>query len=229
MRKTELVRRVGERLQDGARRHLPPRDRIVQPGHVARPRFPCLHSAGVHDLHRVPARGAEHPGGVVAGSRQLTLLDLAQQVLVVAHQDEDPSVHAGRVVELGVTVPRQQRCHGGVERRRVAESCVPIPRREGARHGAARARPGLAFEQDRSRSRIGRVLVGNEPAGMIAARAREMSVDVHPAGHHDHAARIESGDARREATRRYARPRCRRPAPRRRSRWLDRARHLPRS
>ena len=35
------------------------------------------------------------------------------------------------------------------------------------------------------------MLLGQQPAGVVAARAGDVRVDVHAAGHHDHAARVE--------------------------------------
>ena len=69
---------------------------------------------------------------------------------------------------------------------------------------------------------IGGVLVGDEPPGVVAARAGEVGVDVHAAGHDDHAARVERRRAGRAGARRCVRPRCRCRAPRRRRRWPGR-------
>ena len=97
-------------------------DGVVEAGDVPLPDLPRLDPAGIHDLHRIAAGGAEQPGGVVPRAVALAALDLAQQVLVVPHEHEDPAVHAGRVVQLRVAVPREQGGHCRVERGGVAQA-----------------------------------------------------------------------------------------------------------
>ena len=103
-----------------------------------------------------------------------------------------PSTH-GRVVQLGVAVAGHQRSDGGIECRRVAQTGVAVSGGEGARHrsAGARAGQGLAVQQRGRCDRVGGVLVRNQPARVVAARAGEMGVEVHPAGHHDHPAGVQ--------------------------------------
>ena len=137
----ERVGRVGERLQDGARRDARVRRPVVEPGDVALADLPGLDAAGIHDLDGVAAGGAQQPGGVVAGAVALAGLDLAQQVLVVPHQHEDAAVHARRVVQLRVAVPGHERRDRRIEGGGVAQTGVAVAGGEGARDRAAGARP----------------------------------------------------------------------------------------
>ena len=198
VREPERVGGVGERLQDRARGHCPAGDGIVETGDVSLPALPRLDPTRIHDLHRIAAGGAEEPGGIVPHAVALAALDLAEQVLVVPHEHEDPAVHAGRVVQLRVAVPREQGCHCRVERGGVAQARVAVTGGEGRRDGTAAARAGVALQQGRRRHGIRRVLIGDEATGVIAARAGEVRVDVHSAGHHDHTGGIERPHAGRE-------------------------------
>ena len=66
MGQAEGVGRVGQRLEDArvrVTRELP--ERLIEAGDVPLRRLPGLDSAGVHDLDRVAASGAEQPRRVV--------------------------------------------------------------------------------------------------------------------------------------------------------------------
>ena len=161
-------------------------------GEVPLRRLPGLHAARIHHLDRVPTRGAEQPGGVVAGAVALAGVDQPEQVVVVAHEHEAAGVDAGRVAHLVMRVPRRERCNGGIEDGGVAQAGVAIAGGEGARHGAAGARAsGVTTRQARRGHRIGGVLLRQETARVVAARARDVAVDVHATGHDDHAAHVE--------------------------------------
>ena len=105
-----------------------------------------------------------------------------------------------------MAVAREQRRHRRVERGGVAQSGVAIAGREGARDRAAGAGRGRSPSSSAGAgARIRRVLVGDEPAGVVAARAGEVRVDVHAARHHDHPARHRAS-ARRPAASATIRP-----------------------
>ena len=57
---------------------------------------------------------------------------------------------------------------------------------------------GVALDQGGRERGIGGVLLGDEPARVVAARAGEVRVDVHATGHDDHAARVERRRAGRQ-------------------------------
>ena len=103
-----------------------------------------------------------------------------------------PSTHGVSSSSLWLCRASERR-DGRVERGRVPQSGVAVAGGERARHRAAgpRARGLFVVRELGRRRRVGRVLVGNQAARVVAARAREVGVDVHAAGHHDHAARVE--------------------------------------
>ncbi len=79
-----------------------------------------------------PRQEVIEPFGFVRG-------DLLKSILIVAHQDEEPFVNDGRVMELLVRVSRTQRRNRCIKHRRVAHACVKITRDERGRRGAERA------------------------------------------------------------------------------------------
>ena len=74
-------------------------------------------------------------------------------------------------------------------------------------------RAGHSIFQRWGGSRVRRVLLRQQSAGVIAAGAGEVGVDVHPPGHHDHASGIERGRAVRAGSLRPGHSRCRCLAP----------------
>ena len=124
-----MVGRVGERLQDGTRGDAVVGQRVIQSVEISLTRFPGLNAARIHDLDGIGAGGAEQPGSVVPGPLPLAGGDLPQQILVVAHQREEPAVHAGRILQLRVAVARHDRGDSGVEDRGVPQAGVAIARR----------------------------------------------------------------------------------------------------
>src|SRR6187431_714434 len=94
------------------------------------PPLPELDAPGVHDLDGVRAGGAEQPGRVLASPLALAGIDEAEQILIVAEQDEEATVDDGSVFELPVREASHERRHGRVEHGRVTQSGVSVPGRE---------------------------------------------------------------------------------------------------
>src|SRR5947208_1079883 len=201
VRQAERVGGTGERLQDLPWRDGARADRFVQTAHVAAitATLPHLHAPRVYDLDRVGPRGAQQPGGVITCPCGFPRAQLAEQIVVVAEQHEEPGIDDRSVVELRVRVPRGDGRHRRFHRRRVAEPRVAVSGRERARDRApAAGARDRAIVEPRSGHGIGRMLFREQPPGMIHARPGDMRVDVDAAGHHDHAAGVESPSACRQ-------------------------------
>src|SRR5438093_1274470 len=104
MGQAELVGRVRERVEYGSGGYASAGEWLVKPVQVPLSRLPGLDPARVHDLDGVGAGRADEPGRIIPGALPLACLDLAQEIFVIAHQDEDPTVNAWRIVQLCVAV-----------------------------------------------------------------------------------------------------------------------------
>ena len=223
VRQLERVRRVGERLEDAARRDPGAAERLVERGEVPLRRLPRLHAARIDDLDRVAAGGTEEPGHVVARAIPLAGVDQLEQVVVVAHQHEAPGIDARRVAHFVVRVPRRERSDGRVEHGGVAEPGVAIAGGEGARRrchrcrsGRCDRRPGAEPAPDRRRA----PRAGGGARGCSSSWRHDCEC---PRRLASRSCRARRAPVRRRAGRpRRGHRRCRCRAPRHRSRWRDR-------
>ena len=189
VRQPQLVDGARDLFDDLPRRDAEVRDVLVQAVHVAaRQLLPDLDAAGIDDLRREAFGRSQQPGDERSQPLRLVALDRLHDVVVVAHEDEEPLVDAGRVVELFVDVPRGQRRDRGVEGRGVAHAGVLVAggKRAGdaAHRSAARARRaddlfGLAL------------LLGPHLAGGVHLGPGDVTVHVHAAGHDDQTGGVE--------------------------------------
>ena len=193
VRQIERVGRIHQRLEDRARGNVGRANRRVELGPVARPTLPQLHATGVYDLERIATSRAQHPGRVLTRALPLAGGNLAEQVFVIAQQNEEPRIEDGCVVQLRMGQPSGDRRHRRIEYGGVAKARVTVAGGEGARHraAAARSRERLAWQQVRSRRGITCMLLGEESAGQVHAAAGNVTVHVDATGHDDHSARID--------------------------------------
>ena len=161
----------------------------------------------------------------------LAPLDRPHDVMVVAHQDEEALVDAGRVGELLVRVPGGERGDGGVEGRGVAEAGVLVAGGERAGHAPRRCR--CACSRVRRTGSAWRLCSGHifravltfGPA-MWQCMSTPPGMTTRPAAS---IARVGFELRVREGGRRSCRRRSRCRGPRRRSRWPGRRRSRRRS
>ena len=122
-------------------------------------------------------------------------LEQVEDELVVGHQHERGLVHDRDVVQFFVRVAGRQNRHGGLVHRRPAHAGVQIARREGRRRHAADTGPTIEAVQELARAAL---ILGYQPAREVERATGNVRVDVHAAGHHDHARRVDHAGARRE-------------------------------
>ena len=171
MRQPELVRGVGEHLEDPAWSDVRGTDGIIERLHLAHIPLPQLDPARIHDLDRVRARGLQNPRRIVLRPAHLVRRDLAMQIIIVAQQREKAAVDDRRVIELCVCLASGYGCDGGIEHGGVAEPRVAIAGREGARDGAAAAGArDCAVLECRRAHRLERVLLRQQPPAERHAR-----------------------------------------------------------
>ena len=98
-------------------------------------------------------------------------------------------------MQFFVRVAGRQNRHGGLVHRRPAHAGVQIARREGRRRHAADTGPTIEAVQELARAAL---ILGHQPAREVERATGNVRVDVHAAGHHDHARRVDHAGARRE-------------------------------
>src|SRR5262249_17524677 len=180
VRQAEVRGGLGEGGDDLPRRHVEHLDGTVEAGDVAAALLPDLDAAGVDQLHAVALGGTQQPGGVGAQAVHVVRRDLAQDVVVVAEEDQETLVDDGRVVELLVGVAGSQGRDGGVERGGVAEAGVEVAGGEGAGHAAG----GAGARQRRAADDRGLALVLRPPlARDVDLRPGDVGVHVYAARH----------------------------------------------
>ena len=102
--------------------------------------LPDLDAAGIDELGGVALGGASsQPTNALQPLAARRCWIASHDVMVVAHQDVEALVDAGRVGEFLVGVPGGERRDGGVEGRRVAQAGVLVAGGERAGHAAHRA------------------------------------------------------------------------------------------
>ena len=192
VRQRELVRDVGERLDD-----LGGRDGLVAGHHIVQslavlPPLPPRDAAGVHRLDAVGFRGPHLPRGDVLGPLELLVFEQVEDDLVVRHQHAAAFVDDGRVAEFLVCVLGGEEGHRGLVGGSPAHAGVHVARGEGGGRGAGQAGAALGRVEDRPRLAV---LFGDQSAGEVERRPRDVGVNVHPAGEDDHAGRVDGARA----------------------------------